>query len=377
MPARVLFVSKPIVAPFFDGTKCVVRDVATHLSRYAPTVMGTALPSGSELTARGGGPAVRVASVYGAGGSYAPSLGENARAALWLVALSRADVWHFVFAPNPRTSLTGRLARAVRRVPVLQTVASPPASYSPDVFFGDIVVAQSAFTASNIGRCFREARRTSPRLEVIPPPLGPLRERTAEEISRVRSALELPPEAPVFVYPGDLEVSRGAETVAAAVAMITLEQPDAVVVFACRPKTPDAPRIEQALRRRLNPRNVRFAREIDLPALLASTSVVLFPVDELRGKVDLPIALLEAMKLGVPVVAVDSGPLAELEGVARVPAGDAAALASAALRLARDANHRAELVARARSAIEGRYEAGVIARAYERLYDDLLGRVLR
>ncbi|HEX7671642.1 MAG TPA: glycosyltransferase family 4 protein [Polyangiaceae bacterium] len=377
MPARVLFVSKPIVAPFFDGTKCVVRDVATHLARYAPIVMGTALPPGPELAARAGGPAVRVASVYGAGGSYAPSLAENARAAVWLLALSRAEVWHFVFAPNPRTSLTGRLARAVRRVPVLQTVASPPASFSPDLFFGDVVVAQSAFTASHIGRCFRDAGRAPPRVEVIPPPIGHLRERTGDEISRVRRTLDLTQGAPVFVYPGDLEVSRGAETVAEAVGPIVKELPDAVVVFACRPKTADAPRIEQALRSRLNPRSVRFARETDLLALLATTSVVLFPVDDLRGKVDLPIALLEAMKLGVPVVAVDRGPLSELEGVERVPVGDAASLARAATRLVRDTNHRAELVARARTAVERRYEARMVAGAYECLYDDLLRRVPR
>jgi phosphatidylinositol alpha-1,6-mannosyltransferase len=144
-------------------------------------------------------------------------------------------------------------------------------------------------------------------------------------------------------------------------------------VFACRPKTPDAPRIERELRARLDPRSVRFVREIDFPALLACTSVVLFPVDDLRGKVDVPIALLEAMKLGVPVVTVDSGPLAELEGVERIRSGDALALARVATRLVRDANHRAGVVATARTVVTRRHDAAAVAHAYERLYDELLG----
>src|SRR5690606_4769174 len=37
---RVLFVSKPIVAPFHDGTKCLVRDIASHLSAVRPLVLG-------------------------------------------------------------------------------------------------------------------------------------------------------------------------------------------------------------------------------------------------------------------------------------------------------------------------------------------------
>jgi glycosyltransferase involved in cell wall biosynthesis len=373
MSARVLFVSKPIVPPFFDGTKCVVRDVASHLTRYEPTVMGTRAEPSSLFTPRAGGPAIRVATVYRGGGAYAPALADNARAAVWLITRSSADIWHFVFAPNPRTSAVGRAARALRRVPVVQTVASPPARYSPAIFFGDVVVAQSRSTADGIVTAFRAAGRTAPRLEVIPPPIGALRERSPAEIRAVRQALDIPDGAPVFTYPGDLEAGRGAETVARAVAPILRELPNAVVVFACRPKTPDAPRIERELRARLDGRNVRFAHEIDLPALLGGTVVVLFPVDDLRGKVDIPIALLEAMRLSVPVVAPSTGPLADLEGVARVTCGDAAELARVATSLAREGDHRTALVATARAAVERRYDAVVVARAYERLYDELLG----
>lgn len=371
MVRRVLYVSKPIAPPFHDGTKCLVRDLSLNLRRYGGEVM--TMPGVKDLgyAPCAGHLGLRAARVYRSSGEYTPTLAANARAAAWLVAESRADIWHFVFAPNPRTSAIGRVARAIRGVPVVQTVASAPREFVPGVFFGDIVVAQSTWTRDRIVDAFRRESRRPPRLEVIPPPVGPIRAPSADAVRAVSRDLHLPTGAPIFVYPGDLEVSRGAETVASAVLPITRALPEAIVVFACRPKTAAAPELERALRARLPTPSVRFAREVDLPALLSASSVVLFPVDDLWGKVDLPISLLEAMRLGVPVVALNEGPLADLEGAVLVPARDPAALARAAVELVRSAAHRAAVVARARAGIGRLYDAPVVAAAYERLYDEL------
>src|SRR5690348_2063358 len=130
MLPRVLFVSKPVVPPFHDGTKCLVRDVASELRRHEPVLMGTR--SAPPLVLHDGRKVLPKA-VYGAAGAYTPALRENARAAAFLFLAARAELFHFVFAPNPRTSAVGRAARAVRRVPVVQTVASPPLAFAPPV----------------------------------------------------------------------------------------------------------------------------------------------------------------------------------------------------------------------------------------------------
>ena len=57
MPPEVLFVSKPLVAPFNDGSKCLVRDIATALTTYAPRVM---VPKDAQLWA----PGILAANVY-------------------------------------------------------------------------------------------------------------------------------------------------------------------------------------------------------------------------------------------------------------------------------------------------------------------------
>jgi glycosyltransferase involved in cell wall biosynthesis len=368
VPPRVLFVSKPITPPYHDGTKCLVRDLSAHLSRYEAVVMstraGTGLPPGDRVTA---------AAVYGGAGAFTPAVLDNARAALWLVLASRADLWHFVFAPNARTSGVGRLARRLRQRPVVQTVASPPRVFDPAHLFGDALVVQSRWTRERVEAAARARGCVLPPVDVIPPLLGPLRPRTADEVARVRGALGLAAGAPVFVYPGDLELSSGAENVARAVEPICRSLPDAVVVFACRAKTPRAPEVQAALAARLPAARVRFAGGgYDLPALLLASDAVLFPVDDLYGKVDLPISLLEAMQLGVPVVAPDAGPLADLESVHRAPLGDPDALARAAVALTKDADLRRTVVEGQRREVEARYAAPRVARAYEAVYDRVL-----
>jgi glycosyltransferase involved in cell wall biosynthesis len=365
---RVLFVSKPIAAPFHDGTKCLVRDVARHLTECEPIVMSS--PGAVPLQAAPACVPIRSLPVYRGSGRFAPGLAQNLRAASFLALSSRADVWHFVFAPNPATSAAGRLLSRARRVPVVQTVASPPRSFDgiERLLFGQIVVVQSRWTRERIVEAAGDDGRIG-RLELIPPPVPDLVPPAPEAVGALRRQLGISERAPIFVYPGDIELSGGAEAVARVVSPVARELPDAIFVFAYRPKTDRAEPVARALARRLDPSRVRFASALsDVLVLIATASAVLFPVDDLWGKVDLPIVLLESMALGIPVIALEHGPLCDLEGAVLVPRGDDRALISAALELWRNPERRGQVIAAGRSAVERRHRAEVVARAYERLY---------
>ena len=365
MSPRVLFVSKPIVPPYHDGTKCLVRDVATHLTRVSPVVMSA--PNVEPLA-----PGVEMVAAYRGAGSFAPALSDNLRAATWLAARSRAAVWHFVFAPNARSSGAGRMLKRLRRVPVLQTVASPPREFRAieSLLFGDVVVAQRHWTRERILEAAEEEGTAPPRVEVIPPPVPELESRPLAARRKLRQTLDIPAKAPIFVYPGDLEVSGGAEAVARAVEPLCAQIPDAVVVFAYRPKTPKAHDVARDLKARLSPKQVRVESELaDVLVLIEEARAVLFPVDDLWGKVDLPIVLLESMSLGVPVLALDQGPLRDLAGVVKLR--DADGLAGAAVNVHQDAAFRAGVIEEQRAGIEARHRAPVVARAYEDLYLEL------
>jgi glycosyltransferase involved in cell wall biosynthesis len=87
----------------------------------------------------------------------------------------------------------------------------------------------------------------------------------------------------------------------------------------------------------------------------------------------IPLALLEAMGSGLPVVATAVGGVPEVvvdgESGLLVPPDDAAALALALSRLARDAGLRERLGAAARRRVLERFSLSAAARAYARIYD--------
>lgn len=365
---RVQFVSKPITEPFRDGTKCFVRDVANHLDAFEPHVLGVRAAE-PEL------PRVTIHPVHSSAGTYAPGLRQNVEAALWMLAASRADLWHFVFAPNVRSSTVGRWLRRLRRIPVLQTVASPPSSFerTERLLFGDIVVAQSAHTRARLLAGF--SGRTPPEVLEIPPP-APLLSGTGDaRRSAARASLELPATTRFFLYPGDLETSRGAERTAALARRLSDE--DVAFVFAYRNKTESARARARELEESLPPDRVRFVENAtDIHALVEEAALVVFPVDDLYGKVDLPIVLLEAFRLGTPVVALDEGPLRSLIGARRLPwdEGEWSGFLRAFLR---EATLGTDAVDEARLALRDRYEPRIVAARYEELYRELLPRGAR
>jgi phosphatidylinositol alpha-1,6-mannosyltransferase len=293
---------------------------------------------------------------------------------LGFLALEREhDLWHFVFAPNPKSSRAASLLKRLRRKPVVQTIASRPRDFHgvTKLVFGDRVIALSRFTADAMVRAGVDARR----LTVIPPPVRDIvRDATAQHAAR--ADLDIPFDAPMFLYAGDLDFSTGARVVAEAAPIIIKRVPDAFMVFACRPKTANAAEARDRLKASLSGLGdrVRFAGEVeDLPALLASATAVPFPVDDLYGKVDVPYVVLESGLLRVPVIVASGGPLEDLGEAPRISPGDASALAEACVELACDEGARRSLGESLRSHVLAHHDPGEVAARHEELYLSLVG----
>lgn len=375
MTRSVLFVSKPIAPPFHDGSKCLVRDVARELTRVDPIVLST--PGAPALAAAAGARAVRSVEAYAAPGGFSPAFSANLRAASWVLFRSRASVWHFVFAPNARTSMAGRALARIRRVPVVQTVASPPRSFArPErLFFGNVVVAQSAWTRANIETSYDEAGKVPPKLAVLPPPLPELSVPSEAALAKARASIGVNADTDYVIYPGDLETSAGAHTTAELALRLAVSHPKCVTVFAYRRKTPRALEIAAALRTRLPSEKTRFVENApDILALLAGARAVVFPVDDLWGKVDLPIVLLESMWLGTPVVAFSEGPLADLTSVEKVASLEPNAWLTQVTSVLDSPEKREFIRVRQRAELTLRHSARTVARGYEDLYLELTER---
>jgi glycosyltransferase involved in cell wall biosynthesis len=370
--ARVLFVSKPVVPPWHDGSKNLVRDVARHLTRARPTVLTT--PGAPAL-----GPRVAMDPVYASPGRFAPGLVANARVLARLALGDAQDVWHFVFAPNAASSAAARIARTTRqaagwRGKIVQTVASAPRQFqgADRLLFGDVVVALSEWTRAKLVGAGANAST----LRVIPPCAEAPAVPSTESMRATRERYGLG-HAKVVLYPGDYEVSRGAATFAEAIVPLAKEMPAALFVFACRAKTPRAGEAAAAIEARIREANVsarvRHVGEIDdLHTLIATSSVVAFPVDDLYGKVDVPLVLLEALALGVPLVLARGGPLETLTSARFVDAGDATALArEVASLLTHDEDARVH-GDRGKELYATHFTPQVVAAQYDDLYEEML-----
>ena len=369
--AEVLFVSKPVAPPWNDSSKNLVRDIAGNLRRYSPVLMGR--PGQSNPINRG-----RIEAVYGPSptAAFAPGMRENLGVLRHLLLGRSTDLWHFFFAPNPKSSAAGRAATAIRRVPSVHTVCSVPAEgvAIKKVVFADVTVAlsQSAYER------FAQAGVSESALRVIPPSVPPLAEPTALERSELREKHALPESGPIWIYPGDLEFGGGAEI--ALQGFAAWNRSDAVLLMACRRKTLQA---DEALSRLAAQAKqwgieaqVRWVGETrHIHELLALSDFVVMVNRTAYAKMDYPLVALEAMCLARPVLVGKGSPSAELaeDGGAIAVETDGEALADAIEALNADDAAREVVGRKARALAATRFSPQEVAAAYELLYEEIHG----
>jgi len=340
---EILFVSKPVVPPWNDGSKNLVRDVSGHLERHS-----------SVLMARSGHLGVLSQLLFG----------------------RSPDVWHFFFAPNLKASSAARFARAVRGVPSVHTVCSMPAEgvATRELLFADVTVALSQFAYE---RFVRDGVSESA-LRVIPPCVPALAEPTPIDRAELRDKHGLPQGVPVWIYPGDLEFGGGAEI--ALEGLAASNEADTVLLMACRRKTPAADealsRLRAQARRWGIDSRVRWPGETPhIHELLALSDFVVMVNRLAYAKTDYPLVVLEAMCLGRPVLVAARTPSAELAEVggalAVEPSGEA--LAEAVENLSANQDSCRKLGIEARGLATSRFSPRGVAAEYELLYDAVLG----
>lgn len=369
--SSILFVSKPIAPPWNDSGKNLVRDLARGLSRHRATLM---VRGEIDTTVEG----ADLAPVYlPSSGGFAPGLSDQARVLGHLMTARGFPLWHFFFAPNPKSCLAGRLATTLRRTPSVHTLSSAPRDPKAIVrhLFADLNVALSRHTEE---RLLRAGLRRD-RLVRIAPSIEPLHAPSPERLLHLRDELGVPRNAAVVIYPGDLEFGEGGHLVLSA--LRALGRSDVRVVMACRAKTSRAQSVESALREQVAHQGlshqVSFIGETRrIHDWLACADVVCLPSLDLYAKMDYPLVLLEAMSLSRAVVVAKGSAAEELcEGGAAVAVEpNSEALAATLGQLLQDDERRRAIGSAAVRAVRERYTYQAMAQAYEGLYDRLLSR---
>ena len=370
-PAReILMVSKAIAPPWNDGSKNLVRMLAEHGEHFSYRVLTTGAPPPFA--------AGRVCQepLFTTRSRHAPGLFDNARVFQRLLRRrDNAALASFFFSPNVLSGIAAQVALALRSRIAVQTICSTPKTFDglDQMLFGDRIVALSEHTRERLLRHGVDANR----VRHIRPGIEPLPPLDDAQRAAVRKRHRLPAGGLVAIYPGDYEFSGTAQSIAQAVPHLGKEW---TVIFACRPKTTAAAGVQRALDQELRASGCRaqvrmLGAVADIHQLLGAVDLCLLPAEHLYAKMDIPLVLLEALSMQVPVITCDRPPLNELVSErtgALVPPLDSIALAQAVRSLGNTPERRRRCGIAGRARVATTYNIRETARHYEALYQELL-----
>ncbi|MGH2462508.1 MAG: glycosyltransferase family 4 protein, partial [Candidatus Limnocylindria bacterium] len=199
--------------------------------------------------------------------------------------------------------------------------------------------------------------------------------RSSRDTGTVRAALGIPPDAFLIGVVARLEPEKGHRYLLDALPAIVEAVPHAWLLVAGEGSQNDALRAQaHGLAHPARERVVLTEYHTDIEALTQAQDVAVLPsLREAQG-----LALLEAMAARRPVVASSVGGIPEtirdgIDGLL-VPPSDPDALASAVIRLARDARLRDRLAASGRRRVEHRFSVTASVRQVEVIYEVELSR---
>jgi glycosyltransferase involved in cell wall biosynthesis len=269
-----------------------------------------------------------------------------------------------VHAHNVKAALVARLAFG-GQVPVLTTLHGVPAAELGHAarmlgWTSDRVVAVSPYVAAQLEVYgFPPSRCRVVENAVVSPPSYPRRQ--------AREELGLAPDAVVGLCLARFVDQKRHDLLVAAAARLTARP---VLLLAGDGAT--RPGVAEAVGRHRLGDSVRLLGErTDVDRLLAAADFLVLPTDW-EG---LPISLLEAMSVGLPVVVSRVGGVVETLGAAvrLAEPGSATALAEALADVIGDGQLRAELGRRGRALVAERFGPDRMLDAYRTLYDELAG----
>jgi glycosyltransferase involved in cell wall biosynthesis len=289
---------------------------------------------------------------------------------------------HIVQTSLPRANYWGRWAATLERVPVIiaeEHAVADKADWARPIVEGVlgprtqcvIAVSESVRDAvASMGRA--SARRPT---VVIPNPVNEWRLKARRGRLEVRQELGLVEGEELLLHSGRMERLRGAkgqDILMAALAALPASGPRMSCAFlGDGPARPELERLAVTLGVSHQVRLLGYRR--DVADFLAAADLFVFP-SRVEG---MPIALMEALWVGLPVVASDIPANRETLGGGRygclVPPSSPDALAAAIARLAGAVRERAELGSRAYSYARGAFSPRRYADSVSGLWQRLLG----
>ncbi len=381
MPKKVLLATRPLVPPWDEASKNFAyflaknvhgNDIELHalvtpqkLSDLPEGVVQHALYSNEDSSRK----------------SHYPFL-QKARLPIYLFFQSfRYNIIHYLFTPTLFNACIIKYFTPFKPK-TIQTVATLredryPKSYLKHLFFADQLVTYTDLTKQKLEALgFQHVTRIYPGIDLeLYRPTG--------KDPTVLTNYQLQTTDFFIIYPGEYTRLGATDMLMEAFIEYFTKHPESKVkfLFACRIKNEADAKKREALRKTVTDKGltdkILFDENhatFDMPALYNTADLILFPVENLRGKFDVPLVIIEAYACGKPVILTDLPQFREFTNsdiCVTIPKDSKEKLIESVAYLSQSTAERQRLGDNARRFVKDHFDLKNTARQYEELYSSL------
>ncbi len=382
---HILMYTRPIAPPWDEASKGLAYDIAInsdgtfnfHLlttREYALAIKKSYLAKNNSLTAE---------PIFSSA-----SFGSKAKKSLLRRLLRKelgTDLVHFLFTPRPLTSYLFRFRLLFSKVKTIQTLATiddktiKNTKLLKKVLFADRIIAQSYVTESKLKNAGID------NVQVIYPGINLERYFPQPKNKELLEELGIKKDEIVVLFAGEYTRLKAIDDIISAFEQIfqdyKKEAEKLKLILACRIKSQEDLKkqalVEEHAKKEGYLNKIVFLSTVEnMPRLFNISDINIFPAQEMAGKFDIPLAIVEAMACEKATIVSDIDVLTEFVNNGKtglvVSKGAPIQLRDSILRLVRNKDERERLAKSAKTYVQNNFDIRNVVKNYKTVYNELL-----
>jgi glycosyltransferase involved in cell wall biosynthesis len=366
---KILLVTRPITPPWDEASKNFAYYLAKSLNSFDFTVLTPNQIDALDLS-------INQLPIYS---SAHLDWMQRLRLLKLTLHVKNFDIIHFMLTPNKLNSWAFKTFLTSKNSKTIQTIATLREDLFSDeefkkIIFADMVITYSDYAKNKLeGIGFKNVVRIYPGIDT---------ELYGPELKSIRTMKLFGVEQTDFVitYPGEYTRLGATDSLVEMLPILFEKIPHAKFVFACRVKNEkDAIKKEAIVEifkaKGISDKIIFTDTFADMPKLYNMSDVVVFPVFNMEGKFDVPLAVIEAFSCEKPVIVSNLPILKEFTSVENsviINPENQNELLDAIIELSKNEEKRHSIGKTARTYAQANFDIKDVAEQYEKAYNKLL-----
>jgi len=292
------------------------------------------------------------------------------------------DVFHYLFTPTKQNAfLVKNFVNFGRknRVKSIQTIATLREDLYSDeeiknLMFGDLIITYSDYAKNKLNKLgFQNVQKIYPGVDLE-------KNYPAGKNPEIMKRFGFASSDFIINFTGEYTRLGAIDGVVETFVEIAKKIPNAKLSLAVRLKNREDEEKKKEVIKKLKQHNlldkVSFHDDwsCEMPDLFNLCDISIFPVQDMKGKFDVPLAVVEAMACGKPVIISDLPILQEFanaENSVKIKTGDWKELETAIVDLYENPEKRRKIGQAARAYVENNFDIKNVAKEYEKVYEQI------